>query len=37
VGYNPFRARVKRSSDVWFVVLAFVVVAALLLWALDPL
>jgi hypothetical protein len=36
VGYNPFRARVRRGSDMVFVVAAFVVVAALLVWALVP-
>jgi hypothetical protein len=34
VGFNPFRARAKRSSDLLLVAAAFVVVIALLLWAL---
>jgi hypothetical protein len=33
VGFNPFRQQVKRSSDVWIVVAAFVVIALVLLWA----
>jgi hypothetical protein len=33
VGYNPFRSRVKRASDVWLVVAALAVVAALVVWA----
>jgi hypothetical protein len=36
VGYNPFRKRVKRQSDVVFVGLALVVVALLVVWALVP-
>jgi hypothetical protein len=30
---NPFRAQAKRTSDVVIVVVALVVVAALVLWA----
>jgi hypothetical protein len=36
VGYNPFRTRVKRASDVWFVVASIVVVVALVVWAVRP-
>jgi hypothetical protein len=34
VGFNPFRQQVKRSSDVWIVIAAFVVIALILLWAI---
>jgi hypothetical protein len=34
VGFNPFRARVNRRSDILFVGAAIVVVLALLVWAL---
>jgi hypothetical protein len=34
VGFNPFRARVSRRSDIAIVAAAFVVVVALVLWAL---
>jgi len=34
MGLNPFRAHVKRGSDIALVVVALVVVAALVLWAL---
>jgi hypothetical protein len=34
VGFNPFRARTKRGSDIVLVVAAFAVVIVLLLWAL---
>jgi hypothetical protein len=34
VGFNPFRARVNRRSDILFVGAAIVVVLVLLLWAL---
>jgi len=34
VGLNPFRARAKRSSDIVLVAVAFLVVAALVLWAI---
>jgi hypothetical protein len=33
VGFNPFRARAKRSTDLIVVAAAFVVIAALVLWA----
>jgi hypothetical protein len=33
VGYNPFRKRVKRQSDVVFVGVALAVVALLVVWA----
>jgi hypothetical protein len=33
VGFNPFRAQAKRGSDIAIVVVALVVVAALVLWA----
>jgi hypothetical protein len=36
VGYNPFRKRVKRRSDVVVVGLALAVVALLVVWALVP-
>jgi hypothetical protein len=34
VGFNPFRARAKRGTDIVIVAVAFVVIAALVLWAL---
>jgi hypothetical protein len=34
VGFNPFREQVKHRSDIFLVVAAFVVVLALVLWAL---
>ena len=34
MGLNPFRAQAKRGTDVVIVVIALVVVAALVLWAL---
>jgi hypothetical protein len=34
VGFNPFRARTKRGSDIVLVAAAFAVVIVLLLWAL---
>jgi hypothetical protein len=34
VGFNPFRARVRRGSDIALVVSALVVVLVLVLWAL---
>jgi hypothetical protein len=34
VGFNPFRQRVERRTDVLLVVAALVVVIALVLWAL---
>jgi hypothetical protein len=33
VGYNPYRKRVQRRSDIAFVVAALVVVLLLVLWA----
>jgi hypothetical protein len=33
VGFNPFRPQTKRRSDLAFVVAAFAVVLALVLWA----
>jgi len=34
VGLNPFRSRVERRTDLVVVAVAFVVIAALVLWAL---
>jgi hypothetical protein len=34
VGFNPFRAHARRGTDIVVVALAFVVIAALVLWAL---
>lgn len=34
MGFNPFREQVQRRSDIVLVVAAFVVVAALVAWAL---
>jgi hypothetical protein len=34
VGFNPFRARVARRGDLWFVALGLAVTAALVAWAL---
>jgi hypothetical protein len=34
VGFNPFRQRVERRTDIVLVVAAFVVVIALVLWGL---
>jgi hypothetical protein len=33
VGLNPFRSRVGRRTDIVVVVVAFVVIAALVIWA----
>jgi hypothetical protein len=33
VGFNPFRARAQRSSDIVILVVALAVVVALVLWA----
>jgi hypothetical protein len=33
VGFNPFREQVKRRSDILLVAAAFIVVIALVLWA----
>jgi hypothetical protein len=36
VGFNPFRARTTRTSDLVIVVVAFLVVALLVAWAAIP-
>jgi hypothetical protein len=36
VGFNPFRSQVKRRSDIVIVIVAFVVIAAALLWVVYP-
>jgi hypothetical protein len=36
MGFNPFRPQRRRTSDYAFVAAAFVVTAALLIWALFP-
>ena len=36
VGYNPFRKRVSRSTDIVVVGAALVVIVGLLVWALFP-
>jgi hypothetical protein len=36
VGFNPFRKRVDRRSDIYIVVLAVVIVAVLVAWAAFP-
>jgi hypothetical protein len=36
VGYNPFRKRVARSTDLVVVGAALVVIIGLLVWALLP-
>jgi hypothetical protein len=36
MGFNPFRPQQRRRSDYVMVGFAFVVIAALLLWALIP-
>jgi hypothetical protein len=36
MGYNPYRQRVSRRSDVWFVVAAVVVILGVVAWALVP-
>ncbi len=36
VGYNPFRKRVQRRSDIVLVGVTLLVVALLVLWALLP-
>jgi hypothetical protein len=33
VGFNPFQSQVKRRSDIVLVVVAFTVIAALIVWA----
>jgi hypothetical protein len=34
MGFNPFRERVQRRSDIVFVGAALVVIVALIVWAL---
>jgi hypothetical protein len=34
VGLNPFRSRVERRTDIVVVAVAFVVIVALVVWAL---
>jgi hypothetical protein len=34
VGFNPFREQVKHRSDIFLVAAAFIVVLALVAWAL---
>jgi hypothetical protein len=34
MGFNPFRQQRRRQSDYVFLAVAFVTIAALLLWAL---
>ena len=34
VGLNPFRSRVERRTDIVVVVIAFVVIAGLVVWGL---
>jgi hypothetical protein len=34
VGFNPFRERVERRTDIVVVVAAFIVVTGLVLWAM---
>ena len=36
VGFNPFRPQQRRRSDYVMVVVAFAVIAVILLWALIP-
>jgi hypothetical protein len=36
VGFNPFGRRAQRRSDILIVLLAFAIVAALLVWAAFP-
>jgi hypothetical protein len=36
VGYNPFRKRVSRGTDIVVVGAALVVIIGLLVWALFP-
>jgi hypothetical protein len=36
VGFNPFRKQARRGSDVVIVVAAFVIVVALVVWAVLP-
>jgi len=34
MGYNPYRTRVSRKSDVWFVLTAVIVILGVVAWAL---
>jgi hypothetical protein len=34
VGFNPFRSRVERRTDIVVVICAFVVIVALVIWGL---
>jgi hypothetical protein len=36
VGFNPFRKQARRGSDIFILVAALAIVAALLLWAVIP-
>jgi hypothetical protein len=36
VGFNPFRPQVHRRNDIAIVVIAFLVVGLLVLWAALP-
>jgi hypothetical protein len=36
VGFNPFRQQVKRRSDLWIVIAAFVVIALAITWVVFP-
>jgi hypothetical protein len=36
VGFNPYRPQPRRRSDYAIVIVAFVVIAVILLWALIP-
>jgi hypothetical protein len=36
MGFNPFGKRAQRRSDLFILLLAFVIVAALVIWAAFP-
>jgi hypothetical protein len=36
MGYNPYRTRVSRKSDVWFVLVAVLVVLGAVAWVVFP-
>ncbi len=36
MGYNPYRSRVSRRSDVWFVAAALIVMLGIVAWAAFP-
>jgi len=36
MGFNPYRPQQRRRSDYLIVIVAFAVIAAILLWALIP-